>query len=258
MHLAASSPQSYLLHPLPALLSLSHHRDRNPIPSRSRPTQAVLVFANSMLSLVARILEVVVFGTLRNAELRVRAAIAPILHLWPRARTHSHTRANPASHTSPTSTHNLPSAAPSSSPAFSLTHARPLPSQQVLQSSLSFIMLKIIVIWAASEMEEATPTWNWLACAVVNGWLKAYAVMGRARLQYVSAARRGLPATGGRRVRPSSPLQPLYCLSQSWRRATLFAAPTLVLSSLFLTPSPPPSTRRRPRRGSWAGGSGGR
>ena len=98
MHLAASSPQSYLLHPPPALLSLSHHRDRKPIPSRSRTTQAVLVFANSMLSLVARILEVVVFGTLRNAELRVRAAIAPILHLWPRARTHSHTRESSITH----------------------------------------------------------------------------------------------------------------------------------------------------------------
>jgi hypothetical protein len=57
----------------------------------------------------------------------------------------------------------------------------------VLQISLSFIMLKIIVVWAASEMAEATPTWNWLAFAIVNGWLKAYAIMGRARLQYVRA-----------------------------------------------------------------------
>jgi hypothetical protein len=48
--------------------------------SRIEPVpQAMLVFANSMLSLIARILEVLVFDQLRNTELRVRPCVSWLL-----------------------------------------------------------------------------------------------------------------------------------------------------------------------------------
>eukprot|EP00730_Choanoeca_flexa_P001288 TRINITY_DN10568_c0_g1_i1.p1 TRINITY_DN10568_c0_g1~~TRINITY_DN10568_c0_g1_i1.p1 ORF type:complete len:655 (+),score=107.55 TRINITY_DN10568_c0_g1_i1:148-2112(+) len=62
-----------------------------------------------------------------------------------------------------------------------------------LEESLNFLLLKLIVIWASSDLKPDIGLWPWLSWFMVTGWSLALTTMCKARLEFAMSS----PSTMG-------------------------------------------------------------